>query len=133
MTSLLVLPASALAQGRGDDWLGVDKAKHFGVSAGLASGGYLAGALFLDARGHALLFGGAVAFGAGATKELLDLAGAGDPSWKDLAWDAIGTVAGLAFAWAVDLLSRGISTQHPLFVTPTAHRDSVVLRANVRF
>ena len=49
-----------------------------------------------------LLVGGSVAMGAGIAKELWDLAGHGDPSWRDLTWDALGTAFGLVIAWTVD-------------------------------
>src|SRR5205823_2549425 len=110
-----ILLSAPLARAADDDpWLGRDKALHFGVSAGIAAGGYAAGAAIFDARGHALLFGGAIAAGCGIAKETADLAGFGDPSWKDLAWDGIGTVVGLAVAWGVDLLVRGLDQAHPL-------------------
>jgi putative lipoprotein len=96
-----------------DPWLGKDKALHFGVSAGIAAGGYAAGAAIFDARGHALLFGGGIAAACGIAKETADLAGFGDPSWKDLTWDGIGIVVGLAVAWGVDLLIRGLDSAHP--------------------
>lgn len=135
-TALVAAPAAARAAGEdGDDWLGPDKALHFGVSAGLGAGGYAAGAALLDARGHALLAGGAFAFGAGIAKELLDLAGSGDPSWKDLTWDALGTVTGLAVAWSADLLLRGVSPRHPLLVAPSVEREGAGagVRVLVRF
>lgn len=95
-----------------DPWFGPDKALHFGVSAGIAAGGYAAGAALFESRGHALLLGGGLAAGAGIAKETADLAGLGDPSWKDLAWDGIGLITGLAVAWGLDLLIRGISPRH---------------------
>jgi putative lipoprotein len=101
-----------------DPWLGPDKVLHFGASAAIAVGGYALGAALFDARGHALLLGGALAFGAGIAKESLDLAGYGDPSWRDLTWDAIGTASGLAVAWTADLLIRGVSEKHPLLIAP---------------
>lgn len=101
-----------------DPWLGADKFKHAGLSAAIAAGGYTVGAFVFDARGHALILGGGIALAAGIGKETLDLAGYGDPSWKDLTWDVIGTVLGLAVAWGVDLLVRGVSDSHPLFVAP---------------
>lgn len=101
-----------------DPWTGTDKTLHFAVSGGLAAGAYTAGAFFFDARRDALIFGGAIALTAGAAKELADLAGAGTPSWKDFAWDAMGTVTGLAVAWGIDLLVRGVSERRPLFATP---------------
>jgi len=99
-----------------DDWFGRDKLLHFSVSAGLAAGGYGIATTFVDARGHALAIGGGFAFGLGIAKELYDATGAGDPSWKDLTWDAIGTIAGLALGWTIDLLVRGTERQ-PLLGT----------------
>jgi putative lipoprotein len=110
-----------------DPWLGPDKVLHFGASATIAVGGYALGAALFDARGHALILGGALAFGAGIGKECLDLAGYGDPSWRDLTWDAIGTVSGLAIAWSADLVLRGVSEKHPLLVAPQADRAGVGL------
>jgi putative lipoprotein len=104
-----------------DPWIARDKALHFDVSMGLAAVGYGAGAgWFFDARWKALAFGGGVALAAGAGKELLDWSGVthGDPSWKDFTWDVIGTVAGLAIAWGVDLLMGGVSAQRPLLAAP---------------
>lgn len=98
-----------------DPWWGRDKALHFGVSAGIAAGGYGAGAWVFDKRRDALLLGAGLAVSAGVLKETLDLAGYGTPSWKDLAWDGIGTVAGLAVAWGIDLAVRGVSRERPLF------------------
>lgn len=116
-----------------DPWLGRDKLAHFGVSAGIAAAGYGVGAALVDARGHALLLGGGLALGVGIGKELLDLSGRGDPSWKDLTWDVMGTASGLAVAWAVDLLVRGVSSSHPLFVAPRVERAGAGLQVLVRF
>lgn len=108
LSCVLVLALLCTAgSARADDFWGRDKALHFGVSAGLAAGGYGAAALFSEHRGVRLAVGGGLALGAGAAKELADLAGAGEPSWKDMAWNAIGTVTGLLIAWSLDLLIRG--------------------------
>lgn len=107
-----------------DPWTGKDKTLHFAVSGGIAAGAYTGGALLFDARRDALIFGGAVALAAGIGKEIADLAGAGDPSWKDLTWDVMGTVTGLALAWSVDLLVRGVGEHRPLFVAPSAPRSA---------
>lgn len=101
-----------------DPWTGTDKTLHFAVSSGIAVGAYTGGALFFDARRDALIFGGAVTLAIGAGKEIADLAGAGDPSWKDFTWDAIGAVAGLALAWGIDLLVRGVSDERPALSSP---------------
>jgi len=85
-----------------DPWFGKDKPLHFGASAALAAGGYAGSALVYDDEPHRLLLGGGLALTAGVAKELYDLTGAGDPSWKDLTWDVLGTAAGLAVTWAID-------------------------------
>jgi putative lipoprotein len=85
-----------------DPWFGRDKALHFGASALLASGGYGATALVTDDRRVRLAVGGGFAFSLGIAKELWDLSGHGDPSWRDLTWDAVGTASGLAVAAALD-------------------------------
>jgi putative lipoprotein len=113
--------ASARAQDA-DPWFARDKALHFDVSAGIAAAAYgiSAGWIVPDARWKALAIGGGVALAAGAGKEILDATHVfgGDPSWKDLTWDLIGTVAGLAIAWSMDLLLGGVSSQRPLFAAP---------------
>jgi putative lipoprotein len=87
-----------------DPWFGQDKALHFAVSAGIASGAYgLAGLWQPSTEGLRLVVGGSAALAAGAAKELFDLTtGLGTPSWKDFTWDVAGTAVGLAVAWAVD-------------------------------
>jgi len=87
-----------------DPWFGPDKAVHFGVSAGIASGAYgLAGLLPGSSEGLRLVVGGSTALAVGVAKELLDLTiGLGTPSWKDFTWDVAGTAIGLAVTWAVD-------------------------------
>jgi putative lipoprotein len=87
-----------------DPWFGRDKALHFGATATLASGGYGAAALFTDDRTTRWLAGGSLAMAAGAGKELWDLSGHGDASWRDLAWDAMGTATGLVVASFIDWL-----------------------------
>lgn len=118
MGIVLALPSAARADS--DPWWGKDKALHFGVSTVIASGGYGVGAVAFDARWKAIALGGGVAAAAGIGKETLDLAGYGDPSWKDLTWDAIGTVTGLLLAWSIDALVRGVSSEHPAFAAPAA-------------
>jgi putative lipoprotein len=106
-----------------DPWLSRDKAFHFDVSAGIAAAGYgVSAAWLVDARWKALAIGGGVALAAGAAKEIVDATGVfgGDASWKDFAWDAIGTAAGLAIAWGVDLLLGGVDRAHPALRSPDA-------------
>jgi uncharacterized protein YfiM (DUF2279 family) len=85
-----------------DPWLGPDKPKHFAATFVLASGGYAGASFFDERRGTRLLVGGSLAMGVGVAKELWDLSGHGDPSWRDLTWDAFGTAAGLLTSWLVD-------------------------------
>lgn len=128
---------NARADGDPDPWFGKDKALHFAASSAIAAGGYVVGAALFDARGHALIFGGAAAAAAGIGKEILDATGSGDPSWRDLAWDGLGTVTGLAIAWGLDLLVRGVSRKHPAFaapiVTPALTHDGASLSVRVSF
>lgn len=117
-----------------DPWIARDKAFHFDVSAGVAAAGYAISAAWLvDARWKALAIGGGVALAVGAGKEAIDATHVfgGDPSWKDFAWDAIGTVAGLALAWGVDLLLGGVDRAHPAFSAPAV--DSTARVASLRF
>jgi putative lipoprotein len=97
---LLVAPAARASDA--DPWFGPDKAKHFGASALLASAGYGATALVTDDRRLRLAVGGGFAFSLGIAKELWDLSGHGDASFRDLTWDAVGTITGLAVALGID-------------------------------
>ena len=98
-----------------DAWFGRDKFNHFVVSTSIATETYLIAAHHTPARWHALAIGAGVTLAAGATKEGVDALGRGTPSWRDLAWDAIGAAAGLGVAWGIDLLIRGVNDEHPLF------------------
>lgn len=115
-----IFPAPARAADP-DPWFGKDKVLHFGVSAGIAAGAYGVAATQFDARYPRLLIGGGVALAAGAGKELFDLAGFGDPSWRDFTWDVIGTAVGLGLAWGLDLVIGGVNDAHPLLGEPTLH------------
>jgi putative lipoprotein len=85
-----------------DDWFGRDKALHFGATFGLAGAGYAAGAAFSREPVVRFGVGGTLAMGAGIAKELYDRSSGGDPSLKDLTWDALGTASGLVTAWLID-------------------------------
>jgi putative lipoprotein len=102
-----------------DPWLGRDKLEHFLATDALASGTYTLTVTRVPARWQALALGAGMALGVGAAKEGWDALGHGDPSWRDFAWDAIGTVCGLGLAWGIDLLVRGVDDAHPLFRTPS--------------
>ena len=110
---LVLSAASARAQVDRDPWLGPDKALHCSISAGLAGLGYAGAALLTEDRRLRLAIGAGVALTAGAAKEFADLAGLGQPSWKDFTWDVIGTAAGLLVSWLFD---RFVFT--PLFPPP---------------
>ena len=135
---LFVMLASSPARAADPDpdpWLGTDKALHFGVSAGIAAGSYAVSTAVLDARGHALLVASGVTLAAGAGKEMLDLAGFGTPSWKDFVADVAGMVVGLAVAWSVDLVVRGVDERHPLLRAPreASTRSALATPMGLRF
>ena len=117
---VLVLAAASTARPAraDDDWLGRDKALHFAVAMGLASGAYGVSAIKLEPMWQRAAVGAGFALTLGAAKELYDLGGRGDPSWKDFTWDVIGTASGLLIAWGLDLLIRGVSAERPLFAEP---------------
>lgn len=106
------LICSAASASDGDYWFGPDKALHFGFSVVLGAGGYAASSTWLDSRNERALAGGAFSLTMGAGKELWDLSGHGDPSWRDFTWDVIGTVAGVALAASVDALTSS-KKAHP--------------------
>jgi putative lipoprotein len=89
-----------------DPWLGRDKALHFSATASLALGGYGASALKTPDPLTRAAAGVTLGLGAGLAKELWDLTGAGDPSWRDLTWDVVGTATGVLVAMGVDWLIR---------------------------
>lgn len=91
-----------------DDWFGADKALHFSVSAGLAGGGYALGAVFWHDYGPRFALGAGLSLTAGVVKELVDLAGTGDASWRDMTWNLIGIATGLLVAWLIDIAVRGL-------------------------
>ena len=117
---LSLTPPARAANPDPDPWIAKDKALHFSISAVIAGGTYAAGAALFDARGHALLLASGVTIAVGAGKELLDMTGYGDPSWRDFAADVAGMIVGLAISWSIDLMVRGVDDQHPLFLTPHA-------------
>jgi putative lipoprotein len=100
--------ASRAAARDPDPWFGPDKAIHFCASATLAGGGYALGALATDDIAGRLSMGAAMALGAGLAKEVFDATGHGTPSWRDLAWDALGAAVGLGLSVWLDLEVRPI-------------------------
>jgi putative lipoprotein len=94
---------SQTSRAAADSFWGADKALHFGVSAGLAAGGYAASSPIWERPWQRALAGATLSLSAGVAKELWDATGRGDPSWKDLVWDGIGTGVGVGFATAIDV------------------------------
>ncbi len=95
-------PHPLSAQAADDHWLAVDKAQHFAMAYGSAMFGYgmlrSADVSHTDAQAAALA--GSLALGIG--KELFDRSRGGAFSFKDLAWDALGTLA----AWGLLSVNR---------------------------
>ncbi|MEP7122712.1 MAG: hypothetical protein ABJE95_17440 [Byssovorax sp.] len=108
--ALLLAPSSAHAAPPApalDPWFGPDKALHFTLSSVIAAGGYGMTSLFSDRLATRIAFGAGLGVTVGAAKELWDLSGHGDPSWKDFTWDVLGTAVGVGIAITFDLAMRG--------------------------
>ncbi|AKU90409.1 Putative lipoprotein [Vulgatibacter incomptus] len=116
--SMALVPASARASDP-DPWFGHDKFLHFSVSNGLAAGGYAVSSLFWEGRTERLIAGGSFSLALGAAKELYDMTGRGDPSWRDFTWDVIGTATGLALAWGIDELFFRSDARKPVEAAAT--------------
>jgi putative lipoprotein len=91
----------------GDEWLGRDKALHFGAAAAISGVAYGAASLGVSPRSERVAVSLGAGLLAGAGKELYDLMGNGDPSWKDFTWDAIGAVFAAGVALGIDFAVRG--------------------------
>jgi len=96
-----IAPAPASAD---DDWLGADKGMHYGASLIITAGGHGLSALVLEEPWQRAVVGASLGMTAGIAKELHDLAGHGDPSWKDIAWDVAGVASGVGLALLVEAL-----------------------------
>jgi putative lipoprotein len=96
-----------------DSWLGLDKGKHFGASAVLATGGYAASMLVVPEPWQRAALGGGFALTLGIAKELYDATGQGDPSLRDLTWDVIGCALGAGVALLVDYALRAPRKTEP--------------------
>lgn len=107
--ALLTLPAAdaAATPTDPDPWVGPDKALHFTLSALITAGSYGVSTVFTEQIPVRIAFGAGVGLTAGAAKELLDLAGFGHPSWRDVAWDALGTAVGVGISVAFDVALSG--------------------------
>jgi putative lipoprotein len=104
VAALLVHPGASRADDA-DPWFGRDKVLHFEAAGSLAIVGYAGTAMISTDRPLRAAAGAALGIGAGAAKEIWDLDGHGDPSWRDLTWDVVGATTGVlvaaAFDWAV--------------------------------
>ena len=123
---LLSLGSRAAAQ---DSWWGADKALHFSVSMGLAGGGYALAVPLVDAPWARATIGASFALTLGIAKELYDLSGAGDASWRDLTWDVIGAATGVLIALGVEWLVEALS--EPRDAPPTASNPLLDVRAQL--
>jgi putative lipoprotein len=101
MLAVVLHGSTARAQGT-DRWFGRDKALHFAAGASFAAAGYAGTALVSDGRKPRIAVGVSVGVGANAAKEFRDRRSKGDPSWKDFAVGAIGSVVGTSVAWLID-------------------------------
>jgi len=99
--------ARAEAPTGGDAWWGQDKALHFSLSLGIAAAGYGLSVWALDDRFAATGLSAGATIALGAAKEGLDAAGLGEPSWKDFAWDVVGTALGVGISLTFDAALRG--------------------------
>jgi putative lipoprotein len=110
LAALLSFPGLARAQQASaadpDPWLGRDKALHFTASTVMAGSAYGLGVPYTDHLAQRIAFGAGLSLAIGAGKELFDLAGFGNPSWKDLTWDVVGTAVGVGIAVTLDLAFR---------------------------
>ena len=116
VTALATVAAIALSSKKAraadpDPWFGPDKALHFGVSVGLAAGGYGASAFVLREPWQRAVAGAGFSLTLGAGKELYDLSGHGDPSWRDFTWDVVGTAVGVGIALLIDVAVSSSSTR----------------------
>lgn len=88
--------------GNADRWFGPDKGKHFAASlvVQLASYGMLRVCGVNQAS--AQIVAASVGSAAGIGKEIWDARGHGDPSIRDLTWDAIGVGTGAGLGALID-------------------------------
>jgi putative lipoprotein len=64
--------------------------------------GYGGASLATGSRPTRVVVAASFALGLGVAKELWDLTGHGDASWRDLTWDVVGTTTGVLMAYAID-------------------------------
>jgi putative lipoprotein len=99
----LAVVCSATRARAEDSWWGADKARHFGVSAGLGLAGYGLASLVFEDRLAKIAASAGLALSAGVAKEVYDAMGHGTASWKDLTWDVAGTAVGVSIGVGLDV------------------------------
>ena len=106
---ILAMALLALAVGRPaaarDLWFGRDKVLHFSVCLSVAFAGSGIAVKATDDVWLGMAAGGGAALAVGAGKELWDLHGHGDASWRDFTWDVIGSAVGVGFLLLVNRLA----------------------------
>ena len=84
-----------------DEWLGRDKVLHLAAGGALAAVGYQTAALWTTEPVVRAGSGVMLAMGAGLAKEMYDRTSGGDPSLRDVAWDAVGAATGILVTWLI--------------------------------
>jgi putative lipoprotein len=111
--ALLLATEARAQQADTDPWFGRDKALHFAASASLAVVGYAGTSLATDSRPTRVVVAASFALGVGVLKEVWDLTGHGDASWRDLTWDLVGTTTGILVAYAIDWMILRLRAPEP--------------------
>ncbi len=117
---VLLLACGTASASEADPWFGPDKALHFSFSVALSATGYAASSAFLDTRTERAIAGSTFSLTLGAGKELWDLSGHGDPSWRDFTWDVVGTAVGVALAVGIDSLTSTKQNASPVRASANA-------------
>jgi putative lipoprotein len=135
--TLTASPFCAAADPDPDPWFGRDKLLHFGVSAAIAAGGYGLGKATIGGYAGPAILGSSLSLAAGATKELIDLAGYGDPSWRDLTWDVVGAAVGTGLCLGIDAIvhagSPPSTSAPPVTVSATPGAKGLVVSLPLAF
>jgi putative lipoprotein len=122
LLALTLLGSTAAAQAQeADPWFGPDKLLHFEAAGSLAVVGYAGASFATEDRRLRAATGATIALGAGVAKEIWDLEGHGDASFRDLAWDVVGAATGVLLASAIDWLVHR-SSSHPVAADRTPDR-----------